>query len=42
LLHGEPGSAATQATEPAHNDGPSIAECRDADRAHWTAKYNRR
>lgn len=29
----QPGPATTQATEPAHNDGPSIAECRDADRA---------
>ncbi|MDX2528018.1 hypothetical protein [Streptomyces europaeiscabiei] len=28
----QPGPAATQAAEAAHNDGPSIAECRDADR----------
>lgn len=23
----------------AHNDGPTVEECRDADRAHWTTKY---
>lgn len=35
----EPGPPTAQATEPAHNDGPSVEECRDADRAHWTTKY---
>jgi hypothetical protein len=25
--------------QPAHNAGPSIAECAQADDAHWTAKY---
>lgn len=37
----ESGPATTQTTEPGHNDGPSVKECRDADRAHWTTKYDR-
>lgn len=26
---------------PAHDAGPTVAECAAADRAHWTAKYDR-
>jgi hypothetical protein len=33
---------ATEATDlPAHNSGPTVAECRDHDRAHWNDKYDR-
>lgn len=41
LLHGDARPAATGATERAHNGGPSVEECREADRAHWTTKYDR-
>ena len=33
-----PPPAAVQA-EPAPHDGPTVAECRADDRAHWDAKY---